>query len=71
MSKQNHNAHEKIEKNIGLMAILIAVAVSFGGLLALTGMLLMAWNVVKTLRAANAVTAPQPVLPPHASEARA
>ena len=32
MSKQNHNAHEKIEKNIGLMAILIAVAVSFGGL---------------------------------------
>lgn len=32
MSKQEHNAHEKIEKNIGLMAILIAVAVSFGGL---------------------------------------
>jgi cytochrome c oxidase cbb3-type subunit II len=32
MSKQNQNAHEKIEKNIGLMAILIAVAVSFGGL---------------------------------------
>ena len=32
MSKQNRNAHEKIEKNIGLMAILIAVAVSFGGL---------------------------------------
>ena len=26
------NAHEKIEKNIGLMAVLIAVAVSFGGL---------------------------------------
>ncbi len=32
MTTQNHNAHEKIEKNIGLMAILIAVAVSFGGL---------------------------------------
>jgi cytochrome c oxidase cbb3-type subunit 2 len=32
MSKQDQNAHEKIEKNIGLMAILIAVAVSFGGL---------------------------------------
>ena len=32
MSKQEQNAHEKIEKNIGLMAILIAVAVSFGGL---------------------------------------
>ena len=26
------NAHEKIEKNIGLMAVLIAAAVSFGGL---------------------------------------
>ena len=26
------NGHEKIEKNIGLMAVLIAVAVSFGGL---------------------------------------
>jgi cytochrome c oxidase cbb3-type subunit 2 len=26
------NAHEKIEKNVGLMAVLIAVAVSFGGL---------------------------------------
>ena len=28
----NSNPHEKIEKNIGLMAILIAVAISFGGL---------------------------------------
>jgi cytochrome c oxidase cbb3-type subunit 2 len=27
-----NNAHEKIEKNVGLMAVLIAVAVSFGGL---------------------------------------
>jgi cytochrome c oxidase cbb3-type subunit II len=27
-----NNMHEKIEKNIGLMAVLIAVAVSFGGL---------------------------------------
>ena len=32
MSEQNHNAHEKVEKNIGLMAALIAVVVSFGGL---------------------------------------
>ncbi|MCM2336257.1 MAG: cytochrome-c oxidase, cbb3-type subunit II [Pseudomonas sp.] len=32
MSGNNHNPHEKIEKNIGLMAVLIAVAVSFGGL---------------------------------------
>ena len=26
------NAHERIEKNIGLMAVLVVVAVSFGGL---------------------------------------
>ena len=32
MSNQDDNAHEKVEKNIGLMAVLIAVAVSFGGL---------------------------------------
>ena len=29
---ENHNSHEKVEKNVGLMAVLIAVAVSFGGL---------------------------------------
>ena len=29
---ENHNPHEKVEKNVGLMAVLIAVAVSFGGL---------------------------------------
>ena len=28
----NPNGHEKIEKNVGLMAVLIAVAISFGGL---------------------------------------
>ena len=28
----NPNSHEKVEKNIGLMAVLIAVVVSFGGL---------------------------------------
>ena len=32
MSNQNHNAHEKVEKNIGLMAVLITVALSLGGL---------------------------------------
>lgn len=32
MSEKNQNAHEKVEKNIGLMAVLIAVVVSFGGL---------------------------------------
>ncbi len=31
MSESN-NSHEKVEKNVGLLAILIAVAVSFGGL---------------------------------------
>ena len=31
MSEQ-HNPHEKIEKNVGLLAVLIAVAVSLGGL---------------------------------------
>ena len=31
MSEQ-HNPHEKIEKNVGLLAVLIAVAISFGGL---------------------------------------
>ena len=28
----NHNPHEKIEKNVGLMMVLITIAVSFGGL---------------------------------------
>ena len=28
----SNNPHEKVEKNVGLMAILIAVAISFGGL---------------------------------------
>ncbi len=32
MSESKPNSHEKIEKNVGLMAVLIAVAVSFGGL---------------------------------------
>ena len=32
MSEHNQNPHEKIEKNVGLMAVLIAVAISFGGL---------------------------------------
>ncbi|KAF1690142.1 cytochrome-c oxidase, cbb3-type subunit II [Pseudoxanthomonas koreensis] len=32
MSEHTPNPHEKIEKNVGLMAVLIAVAISFGGL---------------------------------------
>ena len=42
-----------------------------GGQLVMSGMGVMAWEGVNTLRAANSVTAPQPVLPPDASEARA
>lgn len=41
-----------------------------GGVLVVGGMLVMAWNVVKTLQGAKNL-APQPVLPPDASEARA
>ncbi len=32
MSQQAQNPHEKLEKNVGLLAVAIAVAVSFGGL---------------------------------------
>ena len=32
MSQKTPNPHEKIEKNVGLLIVLIAVAVSFGGL---------------------------------------
>ena len=41
-----------------------------GGVLVLAGMGVMAWNVLRTWRSAPAI-APQPVLPPDASEARA
>ncbi len=42
-----------------------------GGLIVLSGMLVMAWNVFKTFRLAAASTAPQVVLPPDLSDARA
>jgi cytochrome c oxidase cbb3-type subunit 1 len=42
-----------------------------GGLIVLSGMLVMAWNVFKTFRLAEASTAPQAVLPPDVSDARA
>jgi cytochrome c oxidase cbb3-type subunit 1 len=42
-----------------------------GGLIVLSGMLVMAWNVFKTFRLAAASTAPQAVLPPDVSDARA
>jgi cytochrome c oxidase cbb3-type subunit 1 len=42
-----------------------------GGLIVLSGMLVMAWNVFKTFRLAAASTAPQAVLPPDLSDARA
>jgi cytochrome c oxidase cbb3-type subunit 1 len=42
----------------------------FGGLLVLSGMLLMAWNVWKTYQQVEEI-APQPLLPPDAADARA
>jgi cytochrome c oxidase cbb3-type subunit 1 len=42
-----------------------------GGLIVLAGMLVMGWNVFKTFRLAAASTAPQPLLPPDAADARA
>jgi cytochrome c oxidase cbb3-type subunit 2 len=42
MSDQVHNAHEKIEKNVGLLAVLIAVVVSFGGLAEIVPLLFQA-----------------------------
>jgi len=42
----------------------------FGGLLVLSGMVMMAWNVVRTYRAAPAIE-PQPLLPVDASQVRA
>ena len=43
-----NNTHEKIEKNVGLMATLIAVAVSFGGLAEIVPLMYQA-QVVKPL----------------------
>ena len=40
--KSNSNGHEKIEKNVGLMAVLIAVAISFGGLAQIVPLMLQA-----------------------------
>ena len=42
----------------------------FGGVLALSGMLIMAWNVYRTYQQVPAI-APQPLLPPELSQARA
>ena len=42
-----------------------------GGLIVLSGMLVMAWNVFKTFRLAAASTVAQVVLPPDLSDARA
>ncbi|WP_243039003.1 cytochrome-c oxidase, cbb3-type subunit I [Dyella sedimenti] len=42
-----------------------------GGLIVLSGMLVMGWNVYKTFRMKAVSTAPQPLLPPDAADARA
>ncbi len=39
---ENKNPHEKVEKNVGLMAVLIAVAVSFGGLAEIVSLMFQA-----------------------------
>ena len=39
---KSSNSHEKIEKNVGLMAVLIAVAVSFGGLAEIVPLMFLA-----------------------------
>ena len=66
----NSHGHEKVEKNVGLMAVLIAVVVSFGGLLIVAGMFLMAWHMWKTRQMARD-PAPIPVMSPDNAEARA
>jgi cytochrome c oxidase cbb3-type subunit 1 len=42
-----------------------------GGLIVLSGMLVMGWNVLRTFQLSAASTAPQTVLPPDAADARA
>ncbi len=42
-----------------------------GGLIVLSGMLVMGWNVLRTFQLSAASTAPQPVLAPDAADARA
>jgi cytochrome c oxidase cbb3-type subunit 1 len=42
-----------------------------GGLIVLSGMLVMGWNVLRTFQLSAASTEPQPVLPPDAADARA
>ena len=58
--------HDFIERNIGVMIVLVVLLVAVGGLLYLGGMLIMAWNVVMTSMNGKSV----PVLiPPVAAHA--
>ncbi|MEZ9269426.1 peptidase S41, partial [Vibrio splendidus] len=36
MSSNSNNRHELVEKNVGLLAILIVIAISFGALVEIT-----------------------------------
>ena len=56
------SGHEKIETNNFLMIVLILLVVAVGGLLYLSGMLVMAWNVVMTVRSGRAAPSPIPRL---------
>ena len=60
MAQHAPGGHEKIETNNFLMIVLILLAVAFGGLLYLGGMLIMAWNTVMTVRAGRAAVMPVP-----------
>ncbi len=57
-------SHEKIEKNVGLMIVLTVLTVSVGGLLFVSGMVVMAWNVLKTAASGRAVKVPVPAVNP-------
>jgi cytochrome c oxidase cbb3-type subunit 2 len=59
MSNNNSNGkHDKIERNVGLMAILVAVAVSFGGLAEIVPLMFQA----ETIKPLNEDTKPYPAL---------
>jgi cbb3-type cytochrome oxidase subunit 1 len=58
--------HEKIETNNFLMIVLILLALLFGGLLYLAGMLIMGWNTIKTATAGKYEPVPVPPVAAHA-----
>ena len=55
--------HDLIEKRVGLLAVLIALVISVGGLMVLSGMFIMVYNVRRTIVDRGAVI-DVPVLAP-------